>query len=188
MKILLGSESPRRKELLGNLGYSFESVTINCEEIYSEDLSPEEVAGFLSELKSKSFRDLNENEILITADTIVVIENEILGKPSSNEDAILMLNKLSGNCHQVFTAVTLKTSKKLITKTDVAKVYFENLTDLEIKNYVNNFKVLDKAGSYGVQDWLGMAKISKIEGSFYTIMGFPTHLVFEMLEKLIKLN
>jgi septum formation protein len=188
MKILLGSESPRRRELLGNLGYPFETVKINCDEIYPESLAPENVAAFLSELKSESFRKLIDGEILITADTIVVINGEILGKPNSNEEAVLMLKKLSGNSHQVYTAVTLKTLKKLITKTDVAKVYFESLSNPEIKKYVENFQVLDKAGSYGVQDWLGMAKISKIEGSFYTIMGFPTHLVYEILEKLIKSN
>jgi septum formation protein len=113
----------------------------------------------------------------------VVIENKILGKPKNLQEAEKMLQKLSGKTHEVFTAITLKTKENLVTKTDVAKVYLDDLTNSEIKFYVNNFKVLDKAGSYGVQDWLGMAKIKKIEGSFYTIMGFPTHLVYEMLQK-----
>ncbi|SFI29782.1 Maf family nucleotide pyrophosphatase [Halpernia frigidisoli] len=182
MKLLLASESPRRKELLANLGYDFETVKLNCEEIYPEDLECEKVAAYLSELKSASFRELKEDEILLTADTIVVINDEILGKPKNLKGAKNMLQKLSGTVHEVFTAVTLKTQNEMITKTDVAKVYLNNLNSTEIEFYINNFKVLDKAGSYGVQDWLGMAKIKKIEGSFYTIMGFPTHLIYEMLQ------
>ena len=182
MKLLLASESPRRKELLASLGYDFETVKLNCEEIYPPDLETEKVAAYLSELKSSSFGELKNDEVLITADTIVVINNEILGKPKNLEEATKMLQKLSGTVHEVHTAVTLKTKEKLTTKTDIAKVYLVDLTSSEIEFYVKNFKVLDKAGSYGVQDWLGMAKIKKIEGSFYTIMGFPTHLVYEMLK------
>jgi septum formation protein len=182
MKILLASESPRRKELLQNLGYHFETVTLNCEEIYPADLPCNDVAAYLSELKSASFRELNEDEVLLTADTIVVIGNEILGKPKTKEEAKKMLEKLSGKAHKVFTAVSLKTKENLTTKTDIAKVYFDDLTSSEIEYYLTNFQVLDKAGSYGVQDWLGMAKIKKIEGSFYTIMGFPTHLVYQLLQ------
>lgn len=185
MKLLLASQSPRRKELLKNLGYDFETVKIDCQEIYPVDLACEKVAAYLSELKSASFRKLTNDEVLLTADTIVVIDNEILGKPESIEDAKKMLEKLSGKTHEVFTAVTLKSKGLLITKTDVAKVFLDNLTSSEIDYYVTNFEVLDKAGSYGVQDWLGMAKIKKIEGSFYTIMGFPTHLVYQMLQTMV---
>ena len=185
MRLLLASESPRRKELLKSLGFDFETVKINCEEIYPLDLTSEKVASYLSELKSASFRDIEEDEVLITADTVVVINDEILGKPRNLNEAKNMLKKLSGNSHEVFTAVTLKTTEKLITKTDVAKVYLDALNPGEIDFYVENFKVMDKAGSYGVQDWLGMAKINKIEGSFYTIMGFPTHLVYQMLQNII---
>lgn len=182
MRILLGSESPRRKELLKSLGYDFTPVKINCEEIYPKDLDPNEVAAFLSELKSKAYGTVSEDEILITADTIVVINGEILGKPKSREEAALMLTKLSGTSHEVHTAVTIRTSNKSLTKTDIAKVFLDLISESEIDHYISNFPVMDKAGSYGVQDWLGMAKINKIEGSFYTIMGFPTHLVYEMLE------
>lgn len=184
MKILLGSESPRRKELLKSLGYEFETVTINCDEIYPEDLSAGKVAGYLSELKSHSFRILSKGEVLITSDTVVVIDDEILGKPIDKNGAIEMLQKLSGKVHQVYTGVTLRTDQKLITKTDVANVHFDEINETEIDYYVSHFEVLDKAGGYGVQDWLGMAKINKIVGSFYTVMGFPTHLVYEMLENL----
>ena len=182
MKLLLASESPRRKELLASLGYDFKTVKLNCEEIYPKDLATEKVAAFLSELKSASFRELKDDEVLITADTIVVINHEILGKPKNLEDAAKMLEKLSGTVHEVHTAITLKMKENIITKTDIAKVFLDDLSSEEIEFYINNFKVLDKAGSYGVQDWLGMAKIKKIEGSFYTIMGFPTHLIYEMLQ------
>lgn len=182
MKLLLASESPRRKELLASLGYDFKTVKLNCEEIYPKDLAFEKVAAYLSELKSSTFRVLKVDEVLLTADTIVVIDKVILGKPKSENEAKAMLQKLSGNMHEVFTAVTLRTKENLITKTDVAKVYFEDLTSAEIEYYIKHFQVLDKAGSYGIQDWLGMAKIKKIEGSFYTIMGFPTHLVYQMLQ------
>ena len=182
MKLLLASESPRRKELLKNLGYDFETVKLNCEEIFPLELSCEKVAAYLSELKSASFRQLEEDEILLTADTVVCINNEILGKPKSKEEATEMLQKLSGKAHEVYTAVSLRTFQNIITQTDVAKVYFDTLTSSEIAFYINNFQVLDKAGSYGIQDWLGMAKIKKMEGSYYTVMGFPTHLVYKMLQ------
>ena len=182
MKLLLASESPRRKELLKNLGYDFETVKLNCEEIFPLELSCEKVAAYLSELKSASFRQLKEDEILLTADTVVCINNEILGKPKSKEEATEMLQKLSGKAHEVYTAVSLRTIQNIITQTDVAKVYFDTLTSSEIAFYINNFQVLDKAGSYGIQDWLGMAKIKKMEGSYYTVMGFPTHLVYKMLQ------
>ena len=185
MKLLLASESPRRKELLKSLGYDFETVKVDCEEMYPSNLAFEKVAAYLSELKSASFWELKEDEVLLTADTIVIIDKEILGKPKTIEEASQMLKKLSGNVHEVYTAVSIRTKKTLITKTDVAKVFLDNLTSSEIEYYVTNFEVLDKAGSYGVQDWLGMAKIKKIEGSFYTIMGFPTHLVYEMLQNTI---
>jgi len=185
MKILLGSNSPRRKELLQNLGYDFDVVSINCEEIFPENLPPEKIAGYLSELKADAFRDLENDEILITADTIVVLENQVLGKPKDEEDAFQMLRRLSGKAHQVYTGISVKTKSGIITQTDIANVFFNEITDSEIHHYIENFKPLDKAGSYGIQEWLGMAKISKIEGSFYTIMGLPTHLIYGILETLL---
>lgn len=184
MKILLGSESPRRKELLQSLGYEFQSVKINCEEIYPAELAVDQVAAYLAELKSKSFLNPLMDEVLITADTIVVIDGEILGKPKDKIEAFTMLQKLSGTTHQVYTSVCLRTDNHIDIRTDVANVSLNKLSDADITYYIENFEVLDKAGSYGVQDWLGMAKISKIEGSFYTIMGLPTHFLHEMLENL----
>lgn len=182
-KLFLGSQSPRRKELLASLGYKFEVVSIDCEEIYPDDIQAKEVAGYLSELKAKAFRVLEENEILITADTIVAMDNQILGKPQNEQNAKEMLQLLSGKIHQVYTAISIKTNEKIITETDVADVELLPLSDEEIHYYVEKFQPMDKAGAYGIQEWLGMAKISKINGNFYTIMGLPTAIVYENLRR-----
>lgn len=182
MKILLASNSPRRKELLLNLGFNFEVVSIDCDEVYPPHLEVEKIAEYLSELKASAFRNLEKEEILITADTIVALENEILGKPKNELEAKVMLQKLSGKTHEVYTAFTIKSFGRKISKTDVASVEIDKLTDAEIDFYIKNYKPFDKAGSYGIQEWLGMAKIKKIEGSYYTIMGLPTHLVYSVLK------
>lgn len=184
MKILLGSNSPRRKELLQSLSFDFEVVSINCDEIFPENLEVKNIASYLSELKANAFRNLEKNEILLTADTVVTFENKVLGKPKNREEAVEMLTHLSGNTHQVYTGISFKTSEKTITKTDVADVEFSKLSEKEIDFYIKNYLPFDKAGSYGIQEWLGMAKISRINGSFYTIMGLPTHLVYETLKEL----
>lgn len=182
MNIILGSQSPRRKELLENLGFQFSIADIQCEEIFPDTMSVDNVAAYLSELKSKSYPALQKNDLLITADTVVILNDKILGKPANKLEAKQMLHQLSGKPHFVDTAVSVRTHTSLVTKTDRAKVYFEEISDAEIDFYTNNFCVLDKAGSYGIQDWIGMAKISKIEGSFYTVMGFPTHMVYQLLQ------
>ena len=184
MKILLGSNSPRRKELLQSLGFDFEVVSINCDEIFPDNLEVENIASFLSELKANAFRNLEKNEILLTADTVVTLDNKVLGKPKNREEAIEMLTHLSGKTHQVYTGISFKTSEKTITKTDVADVEFAEISNEEIDFYIKNYQPFDKAGSYGIQEWLGMAKISRINGSFYTIMGLPTHLIYETLKEL----
>jgi septum formation protein len=182
MKILLASNSPRRKELLKELGFDFEVVSVDCDELYPNYLEVDQVAAYLSELKSNAFRALNEGELLITADTIVALDEEILGKPKNEVHAKEMLQKLSGKTHQVYTGITLKTLSKTITKTDVAHVEFEAITNDELDFYIHKYRPFDKAGSYGIQEWLGMAKIKHIQGSFYTIMGLPTHLVYALLK------
>jgi septum formation protein len=184
MKILLASQSPRRKELLSSLGFDFEVVKIDCEEILPENIEIEKAAAYLSELKADAFRKLEVDEVLITADTVVTIDNQILGKPKDEEDAKKMLQKLSGKTHQVFTGISIKTLDKTITETDVADVEFDEISDEEIDFYLKNYKPFDKAGSYGIQEWLGMAKIKKMNGSFYTIMGLPTHLVYKILKEI----
>ncbi len=184
MKILLGSNSPRRKELLQSLGFDFEVVSIDCDEVFPENLSVENIAGYLSELKADAYQNLQKEEVLLTSDTIVTFEGKVLGKPKNREEAVEMLSHLSGKTHQVYTGISFKTLEKIITKTDVADVEFSKITDEEIAFYIKNYQPFDKAGSYGIQEWLGMAKISRINGSFYTIMGLPTHLVYETLKDL----
>ncbi|MCC2590428.1 Maf family protein [Chryseobacterium sp. MFBS3-17] len=182
-KILLASQSPRRKELLSQLGYDFETVTVECDEIYPPDLETKKIASFLSELKADAFGTPEPDHILLTADTIVALQGRVLGKPQNAQEAEEMLMLLSGKQHEVYTGITLRNSVRSITVTDVALVTMDPLTQEEIKNYVDKFRPLDKAGAYGIQEWVGMAKISRIEGSYYTIMGLPTHLVYRFLQE-----
>ena len=184
MKILLASNSPRRKELLKDLGFDFEVVSVDCEEVYPDHLKVDEIAGYLSELKSSAFRNLDKEEVLITADTIVALDGEILGKPKDAVHAKEMLKKLSGKTHQVYTGFSLRNLTQTITRTDVAHVEFDEINDEELDCYIQKYKPFDKAGSYGIQEWLGMAKIKNIQGSFYTIMGLPTHLIYSLLKDL----
>lgn len=182
MKILLASNSPRRKELLTGLGYDFDVVSVDCDEIYPEDLEVGKIAEYLSDLKANAFRTLEKDEVLIAADTIVAIENEVLGKPKDAFHAKEMLKKLSGKTHEVYTGITIRNSEKSISRTDVAHVEIDEVSDEEIDFYVNRYRPFDKAGSYGVQEWFGMAKIKNLKGSFYTVMGLPTHLVYTLLK------
>ncbi|WP_426476546.1 Maf family protein [Chryseobacterium sp. CBSDS_008] len=184
MKLLLASQSPRRKELLSSLGFEFEVVKIDCEEILPEHIKIEEAAAYLSDLKAEAFRRLAADEVLLTADTIVAVDHQILGKPKDEDDAFKMLQSLSGRTHQVYTGITIKTVTHSFTETDVADVTLDNLSDQEINYYIKNYKPFDKAGSYGIQEWLGMAKITSLTGSFYTIMGLPTHLVYKILKEM----
>ncbi|MBL7882242.1 MAG: Maf family protein, partial [Chryseobacterium gambrini] len=144
----------------------------------------EESAAYLSELKANAFRSLEKDEVLLTADTVVAIDHQFLGKPSDEKEAEQMLQLLSGKTHQVYTGITIKTSDKTITQTDVADVELDEITEDETEYYIKNYRPFDKAGSYGIQEWLGMAKIKKITGSYYTIMGLPTHLVYKILKEI----
>lgn len=182
MKILLASNSPRRKELLKALGFDFEVVSVDCDEVYPENLPVEKIAEYLSDLKADAYKNLQSGEVLITADTIVALENEVLGKPENAAEAKEMLRKLSGKTHEVYTGITIRNSEKSISKTDVTHVETGELTDEEIDFYIENYKPFDKAGAYGVQEWFGMAKIKRITGSYYTVMGLPTHLVYDILK------
>lgn len=183
MKLLLASNSPRRKELLSQLGYDFDIVKINVDESYPSDLKPDEIAEYVSEKKAKAF-DVNSDEILLTSDTIVALDHKILLKPNNETEAFEMLSNLSGKKHQVFTAFTIKTNDLKISKTSRTDVEFGEISDEEITFYIQNYKPFDKAGSYGIQEWLGMAKIKNISGSFYAVMGFPVDLVYEELKKI----
>ncbi len=183
MNLLLASNSPRRKELLTQLGYQFDIVKTDVDESYPSDLKPHEIAEYVSAKKAKAF-DVNENEILLTSDTIVALDQKILLKPKDENEAFEMIKSLSGKVHQVYTAFTLKTVDSEISKTSKTDVEFSEISDEEIKFYVKTYKPFDKAGSYGIQEWLGMTKIKNIFGSFYSVMGLPVDLVFEELKKL----
>lgn len=186
-KIILGSNSPRRKELLAGLDITFEVDTRNnFEEVYDPSTPIEKIPEVLSEGKSYGFhRELSEDEILITSDTLVMCGERVMGKPHSREEAIDMLRCLSGREHKVITAITLRDSHNCRTSSDTAIVYFKELTDSEIEYYVDNYKPFDKAGAYGIQEWIGYMGIGKIEGSYFTIMGLPVHLVYKELLKMI---
>lgn len=185
--IILGSNSPRRKELLAGLDIDFTVDTENSfEEIYDPATPIERIPEVLSEGKSYGFhRELAENEILITSDTLVLCGDRVMGKPHTREEAIDMLQALSGREHKVITAITLRDNKSCITSSDTAIVYFKDLSNSEIEYYIDNYKPYDKAGAYGIQEWIGYAGIGKIEGSYFTIMGLPVHLVYQELNKFI---
>lgn len=182
-KIILGSNSPRRKELLAGLNIEFTVDTGNTfEEVYSEDTPHYRIPEVLSEGKSHGFhRQLEEDEILITSDTLVLCGDRVMGKPHSREEAIDMLKCLSGREHKVITAITVRDCKSCKTSSDTAIVRFKELSDNEIEYYIDTFKPFDKAGAYGIQEWIGYIGIGQIEGSFFTIMGLPVHLVYQEL-------
>ena len=183
MKLLLASNSPRRKELLSQLGYEFDIVKIDVDESYPSDLHPNQIAEYVSNKKAKAF-NVNADEILLTSDTIVALDQKILLKPTDETEAFEMLKILSGQKHQVYTAFTIKTKNSEISKTSQTDVEFGEISDDEINFYIQNYKPFDKSGSYGIQEWLGMAKIKNISGSFYAVMGFPVDLVYEELKKI----
>lgn len=185
-RIILGSASPRRKELLAGLDVEFEVDTLNN---YVEDFggigSAREIPSMMSKGKSHGFhRALEADEILITADTMVLCGEQPLGKPHDREEAFKMLSSLSGREHEVITAVTMRSESRETTFEDVAKVSFLPLADEEINYYIDRYKPFDKAGAYGIQEWIGYVGIDRIEGSFYTIMGFPVHKVYAAIKDL----
>lgn len=186
-KIILGSNSPRRKELLAGLDIDFQVDTRNTfEETYDTGTPQERIPEILSEGKSYGFhRPLENDEILITSDTLVLCGKHVMGKPHSREEAIDMIRHLSGCEHKVITAITLRDSACCRTLSDTALVHFRNLTDREIEYYVDKYRPFDKAGAYGIQEWIGYVGIDRIEGSYFTIMGLPVHLVYQELVKLI---
>lgn len=184
-KLILGSASPRRQELLKSLGFEFLNKPIKADEsVWPKDLKAQEIPIYLAEIKADAYENvLKENELLITADTVVWCEGKVFNKPENFAAGKKMLEELSGKMHEVFTAVCLKSANKQTTFYDVSKVYFKKLKPDEIEYYLTNFSPYDKAGGYGVQDWIGYIGIDKIEGSFYNVMGLP---VKELYEELVK--
>ena len=184
-KIILASGSPRRQQFFKDLDLDFEIRLKEIEEIYPENLEAEQITNYLSELKSAAFdSEIQENEIIITSDTIVWHHKKALGKPKNYEDAFEILKSLSGNTHEVITSVSFKTKLKLETIFDVTKVTLRPITDDEIHYYITNYHPFDKAGAYGIQEWIGLVGISKIEGSYSNVVGLPTHKVYDFLNAL----
>jgi len=182
--IILASKSPRRQQFLKDLDIDFTVETKDIEEIYPKELKGVEITDFLSNLKSKSFDNLLDNDILITSDTIVWLEEKALGKPKNENDAFLMLKSLSGREHEVITSVSIKTNhfQKIIN--DITTVSFKELTDEEIMYYIKNYKPFDKAGAYGIQEWIGFIAIKNIEGSYFNVVGLPVYKLYKELMNL----
>lgn len=182
-KILLASKSPRRRELLQQLRIPFHVTTIGgIDESYPEDIPTDEIPAYLAEKKAGAYlQNFRENELIITADTLVILDNEVLGKPKDYEDAVAMLKKLSGKTHKVITGVCIATRLKKTTFSSVTKVKFADLSDEVIDYYIENFLPYDKAGAYGIQEWIGCVAVESIEGSFYNVMGLPVHQLYKEL-------
>ena len=196
MRIVLASNSPRRKELLAGLGIPYDVFVLQgIDESYPDTLPANEVAEYIARKKARAYVNVNPNlnpnlndnsqlSIILTADTIVVCDGEILGKPHDADDACAMLRKLSGKTHQVYTGYCLQTADKTVSGTVCSDVTFKELSDEEITYYVEKYKPLDKAGAYGIQEWIGYIGITGIRGSYYNVMGLPVQRIYEEIKKL----
>lgn len=198
MNIILGSQSPRRRELLTGLDLPHTDVTIDADESYPADLVGGDIPKYISRAKAEAYvrtHTLAPDDLLITSDTIVWLNGQVLGKPRDEAEARSMLRALSGKTHQVYTAVTFarnhklqmtndKSEVSLETEVDCCHVTFDAFTDADIDYYISRYRPFDKAGAYGIQEWIGLAAVSRIEGSYFTVMGFPTHLVHRYLQKI----
>lgn len=182
--IILASNSPRRKELLKRLGLKFKvRCLVGLDESYPEELRGESIAHYIAKKKAEAYRpSMSARELLITADTMVFCQGEALGKPTNTEKAIEMLRKLSGQTHQVITGVSVMTTQRSETLAAVTDVKFATLTDDEIHYYINNYLPFDKAGAYGIQEWIGMVAVEEIHGSFFNVMGLPIQRLYALLK------
>ncbi|TJY35824.1 Maf-like protein [Pontimicrobium aquaticum] len=186
-RIILASGSPRRKQFFKDLGLEFDIILKPIKEEYPNRLRHFEISNYLAQLKSLPFeKDLKPNDILITSDTIVWHNETALGKPRHNEEAFSMLQSLSGKTHEVITSVCIKTTKTEKTIHSITKVTFKVLTDDEIWYYIHNFSPLDKAGAYGIQEWIGQIGVTKLEGSYFNVMGLPVHMVYQTLNEIVE--
>jgi len=183
-KLVLASQSPRRQQLLRELGLEFEIRPSCLEEFYPEELGMTAIPVYLAELKADALKDgMKENELLITADTIVWKDNQVMNKPKTRDEAIAMLKSLSGASHQVITGMHLMSAAKKISFHAVTEVCFDELTEEEIIYYVDHYSPYDKAGAYGIQEWIGYVAINRINGSFYNVMGLPIHKLYQYLKE-----
>jgi septum formation protein len=182
--IILASGSPRRQQFFKDLDMSFSIQLKEIEEIYPVELKGVAITDYLADLKSKAFISLKEKDLLITSDTIVWLENEALGKPKNADEAYKMLRKISGKQHQVLTSVSIKNVNFQVIINDTTEVFFKELTDAEIQYYIKTCQPFDKAGAYGIQEWIGFIGIEKIEGSYFNVMGLPVQKLYKELMKL----
>ena len=181
-KVILASGSERRRQLLEEFGIDFEVVVKSFDESFPDNFSGKQIAEHIAAEKAKMFiNDVKANEIIITADTIVWLDDKILGKPLDKADALRMLRKISGKTHEVTTGVAILYGNKITTFTDTTKVTFREMTDSELNYYVEKYLPFDKAGAYGIQEWIGLAACSRIEGSFYNVMGLPVEKLYNKL-------
>jgi septum formation protein len=183
--LILASNSPRRREILSQAGFAFSVVASDIDESFPADMPQNEVPVFLSEKKARVLADINPQAIILAADTVVILDDVILNKPADKSEAREMLQLLSGKTHEVVTGITLITPNETVSIADSAMVSFRSLANWEVDWYVKGGFGLDKAGAYGVQDFIGMAGIEKINGSFYTVMGLPIFHVFNLLKPYI---
>ena len=183
IKLVLASKSPRRQSLIEEMGFPFEIRIKDVEEIYPLDLEYDKVPVYLAELKATPLiESLKKGEILITSDTVVVNKGQILGKPKDKNEAFEMIKSMSGGSHKVITGVCMHSLDKKISFAETTTVYFSELTDEEINYYIDKYEPFDKAGAYGIQEWIGAIAISKIEGCYYNVMGLPVHKVYRTLQ------
>ena len=189
-KIILASNSPRRKELLGGLGVDFEVRTLqDIDESYPDTLKGEEIPLYISAKKAEAYKaSMAENEMIITADTIVYDSGEVLGKPRDREDAVRMLRQLSGHAHEVITGVSIITKSDTIQFASTSKVHFASLSDEEINFYIDVYQPFDKAGAYGIQEWIGFVGVTRIEGSYFNVMGLPIQRLYTVLKAIPPLS
>lgn len=186
MRLLLASKSPRRRQLLGQLGYEVEYVSMEVDEHVDPSVPAAEVAVVLSRRKADAFPQdkLQKDDVLITADTVVVYGDQALGKPAGRQQAIDMLRMLSGQKHTVYTGVCLRTAEQTSSFTEATDVFFRRLEQQDIEYYVDTYRPYDKAGAYGIQEWIGMVGIEKIEGCYYNVMGLPVARLYEALRRM----
>ncbi len=183
-QLILASQSPRRHQMLKELGLDFKIQTKDVEEVYPDHLKGEQIPIYLAKLKAEAFKlDLNEMELVITADTIVCVDDIVLGKPKNRDEAVEMLQMLSGRSHQVISGVCLKSKHKEVSFSTTTNVHFKELSLEEIDYYIDNYKPFDKAGAYGIQEWIGFVGIDGIEGSYFNVVGLPIQRLYQELSK-----
>lgn len=182
--IILASQSPRRKELLAGLGLKFSTISLDIDETFDRnEFKKEQITEYLSAKKAKAYTDIQPNDLIITSDTTVWVDDESLEKASNREEAYEMIKKLNGKTHSVYTSVTIRSVEKEVTFSDETQVTIADLTDEEIYFYIDNYKPFDKAGAYGVQEWIGYIGVDNMNGSYFNVMGLPTHKLYKELVK-----